>query len=152
MKVKSESEVAQSCLLATPWTAAYQAPPSIGFSRQEYWSGVPLPSPVFRLVQHEETPTHPPLHPTTPLAAVCQASGASLSRPFSVLTHLYASPSESVSWNPHSTSQDRTFGMSAAALPKQASYSLLPLGLSCLLEQPEAPGGGEDRELKGRLD
>ena len=32
-------------LLATPWTAAYQAPPSIGFSRQEYWSGVPLPSP-----------------------------------------------------------------------------------------------------------
>ena len=31
--------------LATPWTAAYQAPPSMGFSRQEYWSGVPLPSP-----------------------------------------------------------------------------------------------------------
>ena len=32
-------------LLATPWTAAYQAPPSMGFSRQEYWSGVPLSSP-----------------------------------------------------------------------------------------------------------
>ena len=95
MKVKSESEVAQSCptlcdpmdcslpgfsvhgilqartpkwvaisfsnawkwkvkvkllsrvwLLATPWTAAYQVPPSIGFSGQEYWSGVPLPSPI----------------------------------------------------------------------------------------------------------
>ena len=94
MKVKSESEVAQSCLtlcdpidgsppgspitgilqartlewvaisssngwkwkvkgksfshvqlLATSWTAAYQAPPSMGFSRQEYWSGLPLPSP-----------------------------------------------------------------------------------------------------------
>ena len=30
----------------TPWTAAYQAPPSMGFSRQEYWSGVPLPSPI----------------------------------------------------------------------------------------------------------
>ena len=45
MKVKSDSEVAQSCpLLVTPWTAAYQAPPSMGFSRQEYWSGVPLPS------------------------------------------------------------------------------------------------------------
>jgi len=43
MKVKSESEVAQSCpTLATPWTAAYQAPPSMGFSRQKYWSGVPL--------------------------------------------------------------------------------------------------------------
>ena len=32
-------------LLATPWTATYQAPPSMGFSRQEYWSGLPLPSP-----------------------------------------------------------------------------------------------------------
>ena len=32
-------------LLVTPWTAAYQAPLSMGFSRQEYWSGVPLPSP-----------------------------------------------------------------------------------------------------------
>ena len=31
-------------LCVTPWTAAHQAPPSMGFSRQEYWSGVPLPS------------------------------------------------------------------------------------------------------------
>ena len=46
IKVKSESEVAQSCLtLCAPRTAAYQAPPSMGFSRQEYWSGLPLPSP-----------------------------------------------------------------------------------------------------------
>ena len=44
---ESESEVAQSCpTLATPWTAAHQAPPSMGFSRQEYWSGLPLPSPI----------------------------------------------------------------------------------------------------------
>ena len=37
-----------SCLLlfATPWTAAYPAPPSMGFSRQEYWNGVPSPSPT----------------------------------------------------------------------------------------------------------
>ena len=48
MKVKSESEVAQSCpTLAIPWTAASQAPPSMGFSRQENWSGVPLPSLIF---------------------------------------------------------------------------------------------------------
>ena len=80
MKVKSESEVAQSCPTlsdpmdcslpgssvhgifqarvlewvaiafsghCTPWTIAHQAPPSMGFSRQEYWSGVPLPSPIF---------------------------------------------------------------------------------------------------------
>ena len=46
MKVKSEREVAQSYpTLSNPWAAAYQAPPSMGFSRQEYWSGVPLPSP-----------------------------------------------------------------------------------------------------------
>jgi len=42
VKVKSLSRVQ---LLATPWTAAYQAPPSMGFSRQEYWIEVPLPSP-----------------------------------------------------------------------------------------------------------
>ena len=41
VKVKSLSHVR---LLVTPQTAAYQAPPSMGFSRQEYWSGVPLPS------------------------------------------------------------------------------------------------------------
>ena len=33
-------------LLATPWTTAHQASPSMGFSRQEYWSGVPSPSPI----------------------------------------------------------------------------------------------------------
>ena len=42
VKVKLLSRVRLS---ATPWTAAYQAPPSMGFSRQKYWSGVPLPSP-----------------------------------------------------------------------------------------------------------
>ena len=36
-------------LLATPWTAAYQAPPSMELSRQEYWSGVPMPSPELYL-------------------------------------------------------------------------------------------------------
>ena len=38
-------------LLVTPWTAAYQAPPPMGFSRQEYWSGVPLPSPKWDLIK-----------------------------------------------------------------------------------------------------
>ena len=43
---ESESEVVQSCpTLWAPWTAAYQAPLSTGFSRQEYWSGLPFPSP-----------------------------------------------------------------------------------------------------------
>ena len=42
MKVKSLSRVR---LFATPWTAAYQAPPTMGFSRQESWSASPFPSP-----------------------------------------------------------------------------------------------------------
>ena len=42
MKVKLLSCVR---LFATPWTVAYQAPPSMEFSRQEYWSGLPIPSP-----------------------------------------------------------------------------------------------------------
>ena len=48
VKVKSLSRVRP---LATPWTAAYQVPPSMGFSRQEYWNGVPLPSllDIFRM-------------------------------------------------------------------------------------------------------
>ena len=42
VKVKSLSHVR---LFVTPWTVAHQAPPSMGFSRQEYWSGLPFPSP-----------------------------------------------------------------------------------------------------------
>ena len=68
MKVKSESEVAQSCpTLATPWSAAYQALPSIGFSRQKYWSGVPLPSPLDRLAD-----------PICRLGFICRLSVCSL--------------------------------------------------------------------------
>ena len=53
VKVKSLSCVR---LLGTPWTAAHQAPPSMGFSRQEYWSGLPLPSPSPGLATHKESP------------------------------------------------------------------------------------------------
>ena len=55
MKVKSLSRVQ---LLATPWTAAHQAPPSMGFSRQEYWSGVPLPSPELPLYLYGKPTDH----------------------------------------------------------------------------------------------
>ena len=51
VKVKSLSHVQPS---ATPWTAAHQAPPSMGFSRQEYWTGVPLPSPKYMLTFRNE--------------------------------------------------------------------------------------------------
>ena len=61
MTMKSESEVAQSCpTLHDPMDCCLQAPPSMGFSRQEYWSGVPLPSPsqvsylvIIPIHQHE---------------------------------------------------------------------------------------------------
>ena len=49
VKVKSLSRMLP---LVTPWTAACQAPPSMGFSRQEYWSGVPLPSPLQYIHYH----------------------------------------------------------------------------------------------------
>ena len=53
VKVKSLSRVR---LFATPWTAAYQAPQPTGFPRQEYWSGVPSPSPQCALIQHNWCP------------------------------------------------------------------------------------------------
>ena len=48
-KVKSLSRVDS----VTPWAVTYQAPPSMGFSRQEYWSGVLLPSPIQGLVERK---------------------------------------------------------------------------------------------------
>ena len=45
LQFSSVQSLSRVRLSATPWTAAYQAPPSMGFSRQEYWSGMPLPSP-----------------------------------------------------------------------------------------------------------
>ena len=49
VKVKSLS---RARLLVTPWIGAYQAPLSMGFSRQEYWSGVPLPSLKYHILMH----------------------------------------------------------------------------------------------------
>ena len=55
MKGKSLSRVQ---LLETPWTAAHQSPPPMGFSRQEYWSGVPLPSPSIDRGMDKEDVVH----------------------------------------------------------------------------------------------
>ena len=62
VKVKSLSRV---WLLATPWTAAYEAPPSMGFPRQECWSGVPLPSPSTKAGMWH-VPVAVPCLPVTP--------------------------------------------------------------------------------------
>ena len=61
VKVKSLSCVWPS---ATPWTAAFQAPPSMGFSRQEYWSGVPLPSPDLETEQWPNAQSRWPMEHT----------------------------------------------------------------------------------------
>ena len=58
MKVKSLSHVR---LLATPWTVAYKAPLSMGFSRQEYWSGLPLPSPKVSLYSSQASAFNTPI-------------------------------------------------------------------------------------------
>ena len=79
--LESESEVTQSIrLFATLWTVAYQAPPSMGFSRQEYWSGLPFPSPGdlpdpgiepgSPTVQADILPSEPPGKPTRSLKSV----------------------------------------------------------------------------------
>ena len=74
VKVKSLSQVR---LFATPWTVAYQAPPSTGFSRQECWSGLPFPSPGHlpdpgiepgsHALQADALPSEPPGKPLSPL-------------------------------------------------------------------------------------
>ena len=69
MKVKSESKVTQSCLtLAIPWTAAHQAPPSMGFSRQKHWSGVGLSLWGLKTVKHDlvTKQQHLPTSPVIP--------------------------------------------------------------------------------------
>ena len=72
VKVKSLSRVP---LFAVPWTVAHQASPFMGFSRQEYWSGLPFPSPVdlpdpgikhgFPALQADALPSEPPVKPQT---------------------------------------------------------------------------------------
>ena len=57
-KVKEKS-LSRVRLFLTPWTAVYQAPPSMGFSRQEYWSGVPLPSLKERFCHNPFKPQAP---------------------------------------------------------------------------------------------
>ena len=69
VKVKSFSRVQ---LFVTPWTAAYQAPPSMGFSRQEYWSGVPSPSPFKR--QCSTITLRPDLKPQTTWVQISDVS------------------------------------------------------------------------------
>ena len=87
VKVKSLSHV---WLFATPWTVAYQAPPSMGFSRQECCSGLPLPSPSSMLVIWKGN-TNLPFSPTFETITVIL---------FSIKTHnLHSSIPSLILWN-----------------------------------------------------
>ena len=87
MKVKSLGRV---WLSATPWTVAYQAHPSVGFSRQEYWSGLPFPSqgdlsnpgiePRSPAMQADALPSKPPAKPTSSFQSVQEWGRKSLRR------------------------------------------------------------------------
>ena len=100
VKVKLLSHVR---LLATPWTTAYQAPLSMGFSRQEYWSGVPLPSPFSCSVvsnslqphglQHARPPCPSPTprfySDSCPFSQWCHPTISSSVIPFSSCLHFF---------------------------------------------------------------
>ena len=90
VKVKSERKsLSHVQLFKTPWTAAYQAPPSMGFSRQQYWSGVPLPSPqghkesgMIKAIEHAHACTETCCLPKKDIfqniTAHCQCTGHSI--------------------------------------------------------------------------
>ena len=81
--MKSLSHV---CLFATPWTVAYRAPSSTGFSRQEYWSGLPFPSP-------EDLP-NPGIKPGSPALQTDVLLSEPPGKPMKLLSHvqLFATP------------------------------------------------------------
>ena len=88
VKVNSLSHVR---LLATPWTAAHQAPPSMGFSWQEYWSGVPLPSPNLSLATYFTRGNVHTLRLLSPSVPLSPSPTMSIS-PFSRHLCLYSCP------------------------------------------------------------
>ena len=87
MKVKSLRCVQ---LLVTPWTVAYQAPPSMGFSRQEYWSGVPLPSLIMEYYSAiKKNIFEPVLMRWMKLEPVIQSDISQKEKQHSTITYIY---------------------------------------------------------------
>ena len=129
MKMKSESEVAQWCLtlrlLVTPWTAAYQAPPSVGFSRQEYWGRLPFPSPV-----HESESEVAQSWPTLRLLA--NPWTAAYQAPPSMQEYLhgkYFLQARVLEWGAIAFSADRSSLITGAIIISLRSASLQPLAI-----------------------
>ena len=110
VKVKSLSRVQ---LFVTPWTVAHQAPPSMGFSRQEYWSGVPLPSP-----HTVPSLTQKALHDRTPRSSCFMVSLSTL---------LPATSHVSATWLPYSSLYGLTLLPPFALAVPSARKALYPL-------------------------
>ena len=127
MKVKSENEVAQSCPTpTTPWTAAHQAPPPMGFSRQADWRGVPLPSPLGHQKHGAELPV---LDGRVPLATRFTHSICVLSHLCCLwLTNLHTSPPD-----------PQSIRLPFQQLPKLHSSMVKSEGASCPFS-PISPG------------
>ena len=88
-KVKSECEVAQSCpILSDPIDCSRKPPPSMGFSRQEYWSGVPLPSPWFCFLSISKLNIALNLYPCHPSSDYSPLLGCTSRTHLSGLPHL----------------------------------------------------------------
>ena len=105
-KVKGKS-LSRVQLSATPWTATFQAPPSMGFSRQEYWSGVPLPSPY-------PSPTPRVCPNSCPLSQLCHPTISSSVVPFSSCLQSFPA-SGSFQMSHLFTSSGQSIGVSASA-------------------------------------
>ena len=129
-------------LFATPWTAAYQAPPSMGFSRQEYWSGVPLPSPSSSSVMSNSLAPHGLQHTRLPcpspspgacsnsylLSQWCHPTILSSVIPFFSWLQSYPA-SVSFLMSQFFASDDQSIGVSASALVLPMNIQdLFPLG------------------------
>ena len=97
-------------LFATPWTAAHQAPPSVGFSRQEYWSGVSLPSPPTPWVYSNSCPLSRWCHPNISSSVIL----------FSCLQSFSASGSFQIS---------QFFTLGGQRIGVSASASFLPMNI-----------------------
>ena len=116
-KVKGKSLI-RVWLFATPWIAAYQAPPSVGFSRQEYWSGVPSPSleyppKILYYIKHHDM-DHPP------------ERGRRMER--HTIIELNSRPASGPSIDTHSISYPRKVYISIELVSLKLYHHLFPLG------------------------
>ena len=154
MKVQSLSRVQ---LLVTPWTAAYQAPPSMGFSRQECWSGLPFPSPLpdpgieprSPALQADALPSEPPGKPRQEYWRLANAGCHTLLEHYISCCPSHQFLSTWCCQNPHDPSSCTTSTPGPhrdKAKSSRAALGANPRG------QPTCRGGNKTTETQGQCD